>query len=51
MQHIWTVRKGNLQLQNDRGCHQCNTSCQSACKTSCTVSNLDCKQVDEKLEA
>ncbi|HOB91123.1 MAG: six-cysteine ranthipeptide SCIFF [Bacillota bacterium] len=23
-------------------CHECRTSCQSACKTSCTVGNQPC---------
>lgn len=43
--HIETVIKPHL--QRDLGainCRECATSCQSACKTSCTVGNQVCKQ-------
>ncbi|HHY06520.1 MAG TPA: six-cysteine peptide SCIFF [Clostridia bacterium] len=43
--HIKTVNKQNLtQTVKQGGCGECVTSCQSACKTSCTVSNQDCQQ-------
>lgn len=35
-----TVRKG--------GCGECRTSCQSACKTSCTVGNQACENRNKK---
>jgi predicted ribosomally synthesized six-cysteine peptide SCIFF len=30
------------------GCGECPTSCQSACKTSCTVGNQVCLREDNK---
>lgn len=43
--HINTVNKQNLaQTIKNGGCGECVTSCQSACKTSCTVSNQDCQK-------
>jgi predicted ribosomally synthesized six-cysteine peptide SCIFF len=44
MQHIRTIRKGNLLEVDERGCRECQASCQSACKTSCTVGNQVCRQ-------
>jgi len=43
--HIKTIARPALQstLKN-RGCGECQTSCQSACKTSITVSNQACKK-------
>ncbi len=41
--HIITVIKPNLKRGNDINCRECATSCQSACKTSCTVGNQACK--------
>lgn len=41
--HIVTVNKESLKGSlRDRGCGECVTSCQSACKTSCTVGNQVC---------
>lgn len=41
--HIKTVNKEILsQSLRKGGCGECVTSCQSACKTSCTVSNQSC---------
>ncbi len=41
--HIKTINKENLTLTLKKGgCGECVTSCQSACKTSCTVSNQSC---------
>ncbi|MEW6424613.1 MAG: six-cysteine ranthipeptide SCIFF [Bacillota bacterium] len=43
--HIKTVARPALQLiVKNRGCGECQTSCQSACKTSLTVSNQPCKK-------
>ena len=42
--HIKTVAKKDLKCTIHKGgCGECPTSCQSACKTSCTVSNQTCK--------
>jgi predicted ribosomally synthesized six-cysteine peptide SCIFF len=42
--HIVTVVKPNLKRDaKDINCRECATSCQSACKTSCTVGNQTCK--------
>ncbi|RYD06505.1 six-cysteine ranthipeptide SCIFF [Desulforamulus aquiferis] len=41
--HIKTLNKTSLQASvKDGGCGECATSCQSACKTSCTVGNQVC---------
>ena len=43
--HIKTINKNVLaQTVKKGGCGECATSCQSACKTSCTVSNQSCLQ-------
>ena len=44
MKHIKTIVPPILK-QNDAGvgCDECRTSCQSACKTSCTVGNQSCE--------
>ncbi|MEW6273827.1 MAG: six-cysteine ranthipeptide SCIFF [Bacillota bacterium] len=43
--HIKTVARPALQSTvKNRGCGECQTSCQSACKTSLTVSNQVCKK-------
>ncbi|MQN02316.1 MAG: six-cysteine peptide SCIFF [Lachnospiraceae bacterium] len=44
MKHIKTLNE--KRLQNTvvyGGCGECRTSCQSACKTSCTVGNQHCE--------
>jgi predicted ribosomally synthesized six-cysteine peptide SCIFF len=44
--HIITVNKHSLQdMIVGRGCGECQTSCQSACKTSLTVGNQSCCQL------
>lgn len=44
MKHIFTVVNPNLKRElNAINCRECATSCQSACKTSCTVGNQVCK--------
>lgn len=43
--HIKTINKNNLtQTLRNGGCKECPTSCQSACKTSCTVGNQVCEK-------
>ncbi|HHU81938.1 MAG TPA: six-cysteine peptide SCIFF [Firmicutes bacterium] len=45
MSHIKTIIRGNLQRTVESGgCGNCANSCQSACKTSCTVGNQTCEQ-------
>ncbi|MEW6446945.1 MAG: six-cysteine ranthipeptide SCIFF [Bacillota bacterium] len=40
--HIQTIIPGKSMPKG--GCGECHASCQSACKTSCTVGNQACKQ-------
>ncbi|MFA5537361.1 MAG: six-cysteine ranthipeptide SCIFF [Bacillota bacterium] len=41
--HIITIAAPGLKASvRDGGCGQCKVSCQSACKTSCTVGNQVC---------
>lgn len=43
MNHIVTINeKVAIKKENPAGCRECPTSCQSACKTSCTVGNQVC---------
>ncbi|HZJ84825.1 MAG TPA: six-cysteine ranthipeptide SCIFF [Syntrophomonadaceae bacterium] len=42
-QHIKTIIPPNLKRDININCRECATSCQSACKTSCTVGNQVCK--------
>ena len=46
-QFIRTINGANLRRsvcpESMGGCGNCGTSCQSACKTSCTVANQKCK--------
>ena len=45
---IKTLKTRNLQESMQKGgCGECQTSCQSACKTYCGVANQACEQ-DEK---
>lgn len=42
--HIFTVINPGLKREESKiNCRECATSCQSACKTSCTVGNQVCK--------
>jgi predicted ribosomally synthesized six-cysteine peptide SCIFF len=42
--HIITVVKPHLKRDKELiNCRECATSCQSACKTSCTVGNQTCR--------
>ncbi len=44
--HIIRVVKGNLKRESEQmNCRECATSCQSACKTSCTIGNQHCLKV------
>jgi len=43
--HIITIVKPNLKREvAEINCRECATSCQSACKTSCTVGNQVCRK-------
>jgi predicted ribosomally synthesized six-cysteine peptide SCIFF len=43
--HITTITKGDLAKRAAQGgCGECAASCQSACKTSCTVGNQVCEK-------
>lgn len=45
MKHIKTINKGELNKSTKTtGCGECPASCQSACKTSCTVGNQVCEK-------
>ena len=45
MKHIQTIPKPCLSLSAQTGgCGECPASCQSACKTSCTVANQSCQK-------
>lgn len=47
--HILTVSRPRLQETLKKGgCGNCHVSCQSACKTSITVSNQPCERKTEK---
>jgi len=41
MKHVLTIYSGQKSTAT-AACGQCATSCQSACKTSCTVGNQVC---------
>ncbi|MDR3242310.1 MAG: six-cysteine ranthipeptide SCIFF [Clostridiales Family XIII bacterium] len=43
LKHIRTIAKPALNTLHEGGCGECRTSCQSACKTSCTVANQECE--------
>ncbi|NLO64360.1 MAG: six-cysteine peptide SCIFF [Clostridiales bacterium] len=49
MRHIATVVKKILVKDHKTGCGECVASCQSACKTSCTVGNQSCVNKDERI--
>lgn len=43
--HILTVNPNAVKgFADGTGCGECPTSCQSACKTSCTVGNQVCEK-------
>lgn len=43
MKHIKTITKTTLKDTKNKGCGECQTSCQSASKTSCAVINQPCE--------
>lgn len=46
MKHIKTLNTQTLQnTMKKGGCGECQTSCQSASKTSCSVANQKCEQI------
>lgn len=45
MKHIETLNNPCFkETAAEGGCGECRTSCQSACKTSCTVANQECEK-------
>ncbi|MBS3943397.1 MAG: six-cysteine ranthipeptide SCIFF [Dethiobacter sp.] len=44
MEHIRTINRGTVFHKEKEGCRECPTSCQSACKTSCTVGSQICRR-------
>ena len=43
--HVKTLSKATLKESAAKGgCGECQTSCQSACKTSSTVANQECER-------
>lgn len=48
MKRIKTISTRNLEKSSvTGGCGECQTSCQSASKTSCSVANQHCEQCKE----
>lgn len=43
MKKFVTISKSCIRNGADTGCGECRLSCQSACKTSCTVGNQSCE--------
>lgn len=43
MKHITVIHAAPLRQTKGAGCGECRVSCQSACKTSCTVANQKCE--------
>ncbi|MDR0221521.1 MAG: six-cysteine ranthipeptide SCIFF [Lachnospiraceae bacterium] len=51
MEHIKTISSGELRRSMlEGGCGECAVSCQSACKTSCTVGNQSCERDDSPVQ-
>ena len=49
MTRIVTIETRNLDKSaKEGGCGECQTSCQSASKTSCSVANQHCEQRKDK---
>ena len=44
MKHVKSLNKPMNSNLKKSGCGECQTSCQSACKTSWTVGNQTCEQ-------
>ena len=48
MEHIQTLETRNLCASaKDGGCGECQTSCPSACTTSCGIANQQCESNKE----
>ena len=48
MKHVKTIAGANLlKTVGKGGCGECQTSCQSARKTSCTVANQKCEKKEK----
>ena len=51
MKHIQTLNTRDLcESAKNGGCGECQTSCQSACKTSSGIANQQCENSKEKAE-
>ena len=49
MKHIQTLNTRNLcESAKNGGCGEFQTSCQSACKTSCGIANQQCENKAQK---
>ncbi|MEW5784817.1 MAG: six-cysteine ranthipeptide SCIFF [Bacillota bacterium] len=48
MKHIRIINRGAVFCKEGSGCRECPTSCQSACKTSCTVGSQICRREEPK---
>ena len=48
MKHIRIINRGTVLCKEGEGCRECPTSCQSACKTSCTVGSQICRREEQK---
>jgi predicted ribosomally synthesized six-cysteine peptide SCIFF len=48
MEHVRIVSRGMQYCKEGEGCRECPTSCQSACKTSCTVGTQMCRREEKK---
>lgn len=49
MSHIKVLARPNIRRGDGTGCGECKVSCQSACKTSCTVANQSCRGGETKV--
>ncbi|MDE5753321.1 MAG: six-cysteine ranthipeptide SCIFF [Oscillospiraceae bacterium] len=48
MKHVMTLNQANLvESAKKGGCGKRQASCQSACKTSCTVANQKCEKEEK----
>ncbi|MDR1260303.1 MAG: six-cysteine ranthipeptide SCIFF [Oscillospiraceae bacterium] len=44
MKHVKILVNSKINNCSDSGCGECQASCQSAAKTSCSVANQKCEQ-------
>ena len=47
MKHVQTIQKPCMKSGNHTACGECQASCLSACKTSCTVANQKCAKEEK----